>query len=66
MRKMGEPEISKQNFRDRVFSKRYDNHQPNLASFFLRRNDLFDIFSLLPHKLLKLFKHQKYIDENFL
>ncbi|MFK7794298.1 MAG: phytanoyl-CoA dioxygenase family protein [Gammaproteobacteria bacterium] len=65
MRKTGEPEISKQEFRDRIFSKCYDNHQPNLANFFLRRNDLFDIFSLLPHKLLKLFMNRKYIDENY-
>ncbi len=65
MRKSGDSEISKQEFRDRVFSKHYDNHQPNLINFFLRRNDIFDLFSLLPHKLFKLFKNRKYINEHF-
>jgi hypothetical protein len=65
MRKLGSSEISKQEFRDRVFSKHYDNHQPNLFNFFLRRNDIFDLFSLLPHKLFKLFKNRKYIDEHY-
>ena len=65
MRKTGNPEISKQEFRDRVFSNLYDNHQPNLVNFFLRRNDIFDLFSLLPHKLLKLFKNRKYIDQHY-
>ncbi|MDW3094878.1 MAG: phytanoyl-CoA dioxygenase family protein [Gammaproteobacteria bacterium] len=65
MRKSGSFKISKQEFRDRVFSTRYDNHQPNLINFFLRRNDIFDLFSLLPHKLLKLYKNRKYIREHF-
>lgn len=65
MHKAAEPPISWQEFRNRIFSRRFDDHQPNLIRFILGKNSVFDLFSLRPRNLLKLFKHRKILKETF-
>jgi ectoine hydroxylase-related dioxygenase (phytanoyl-CoA dioxygenase family) len=45
-------------FRDRVFSAKWDQHQPNLLRFLLGKNSQFDITMLGPRTLWKLWRHR--------
>ena len=65
MRKTAEPPISGQEFRDRVFSRRFDNHQPNLVRFILGKNGVFRLSHLKPSRLMKLYNHWKTINKTF-
>jgi len=52
-------------FRDRVFSRRYDNHQPNLLRFFTGKNPVFDLSRLRPSALWSLFRQRNRLNETF-
>jgi Phytanoyl-CoA dioxygenase (PhyH) len=65
VRKRTEPPISWRELRARVFSKQRDDHQPNLARFFLGANDVFSIREVAPHRLLRMLRYKKIIDENY-
>ncbi len=65
MRKAAEPPITWQEFRESVFSRSFDDHQPNLARFILGKNAVFDLFSLGPGRLLRLYSHWKTINETY-
>jgi len=54
--------ISRREFLDRVFSTRYDNHQPNLFRFITGKNS---VFSFNLHTILQSRKHRSEITENF-
>ncbi|UZK65151.1 phytanoyl-CoA dioxygenase family protein [Sphingomonas sp. M1-B02] len=45
-------------FRDRVFSSKWDEHQPNLLRFALGKNSQFSLRMLSPSNLWKLFRHR--------
>lgn len=45
-------------FIDRVFSTKWDQHQPNLMRFLLGKNSQFSIHMLSPAKLWKLYRHR--------
>jgi hypothetical protein len=62
MRKAAEPPITRQEFFDRVFSRCFDNHQPNLVRFILGKNA---VFSLEPIGLIRLFSNWKTVNETF-
>lgn len=65
IRKAAEPPITWHELRERVFSLRPDNHQPNLARFLLGTNRVFRMFSLGPHKLLRLLVYWKSVNEAY-
>lgn len=45
-------------FRDRVFSTKWDEHQPNLLRFMIGKNSLFSVRDLTPGSLYKLFRQR--------
>lgn len=65
MRKTAEPPITWKEFRERVFSWRSDDHQPNLARFILCSNLVFRLSNLGPHRLIWLIRYWKTINETF-
>jgi hypothetical protein len=65
IRKRAEPPITRQEYRDRVFSRRYDNHQPNLLRFFLGKNPVFSLSKLGPSAILKLLRKRKELETTF-
>jgi hypothetical protein len=46
-------------FRDRVFSAKWDDHQPNLLRFLLGKNSQFSLRMMGPGTLWKLVRHRK-------
>lgn len=52
-------------FRDRVFSTKWDEYQPNFLRFLLGKNTHLNIFSLKPSTLLKLYRHRKTLNDSF-
>lgn len=58
MRKDEAAPLAQGEFRDRVFSSKWDQHQPNLLRFALGKNSQFSIRMLSPRKLWKLFRHR--------
>jgi hypothetical protein len=62
IRKITKPPITWQEFQERVFSRCYDNHQPNLLRFILGKNAVFSLGLL---DLLKLFINWKTTNGTF-
>ena len=52
-------------FRDRVFSRKWDQHQPNVLRFVLGKNAQFSIRMLRPGRLWTLYRHRKALDDLF-
>ncbi|SFR87948.1 hypothetical protein [Sphingomonas jatrophae] len=52
-------------FRDRVLSRKWDEHQPNLMRFILGKNSQFSRRNLGPRTLWKLYRHRKVIRNLF-
>lgn len=52
-------------FRDRVFSRIWDEHQPNLLRFVLGRNSQFSLRMLSPRRLWALFRQRAELDRAF-
>jgi ectoine hydroxylase-related dioxygenase (phytanoyl-CoA dioxygenase family) len=65
MRKSTEAPLAPGEFRDRVFSTQWDQHQPNLLRFVLGKNAQFSIRHLGPRKLWKLYRQGKALDQTF-
>ncbi len=54
--------LNRRELLDRVFSTRYDNHQPNLFRFVLGKNS---VFSFSPRTLLQIKKHRQTLAKYF-
>lgn len=52
-------------FRDRIFSKRWDQHQPNLLRFMLGKNSQFSIRTLNPITLWRLGRNREALANRF-
>ncbi|WP_017671514.1 phytanoyl-CoA dioxygenase family protein [Blastomonas sp. AAP53] len=52
-------------FWDRLFSRKWDQHQPNLLRFMLGKNSQFSLRNLGPRMLWKLYRHRKALSELF-
>lgn len=52
-------------FRDRVFSSKWDEHQPNLLRFALGKNSQFNLRMLSPRILWKIHRHREALDNLF-
>jgi ectoine hydroxylase-related dioxygenase (phytanoyl-CoA dioxygenase family) len=59
MRSQGQPELGPGEFIDRVFSRRQDDHQPNLLRFVLGKTYQFRLAMLNPLNLWRLFKYRR-------
>lgn len=62
MRKVVKPPILRQEFIERVFSRCFDNHQPNLARFILGKNAVFSLNFL---DIFNLFRNWQATNETF-
>lgn len=58
MRKGAQPPLAPGEFTDRVFSRSWDQHQPNVLRFMLGKNAQFSIAMLGPRTLWKLYRHR--------
>lgn len=58
MRKSGAAALAPGEFRDRVFSAKWDLHQPNLLRFLLGKNAQFSLRMLGPRTLWKLYRER--------
>lgn len=65
MRKSTETPLAPGEFRDRVFSTKWDQHQPNLLRFVLGKNAQFSLRHLGPRNLWKLYREGKALDQTF-
>lgn len=65
MRKSAEAPLAPGEFFDRVFSKKWDEHQPNLMRFALGKNSQFSLRMLGPGTLWKLDRRRQALDERF-
>lgn len=65
MRKDKNPPLAPGEFIDRVFSTKWDQHQPNLLRFGLGKNSQFSIRMLGPRTLWKLHRHRKTLNNMF-
>ncbi len=65
MRKSAEAPLASGEFLARVFSTKWDEHQPNLMRFALGKNSQFSLRMLGPGTLWKLYRHRKALDEMF-
>jgi len=65
MRTGGAAPLAPGEFRDRVFSRKWDEHQPNLLRFTLGKNSQFSLRMLSPDILLKLYRHRKTLGNLF-
>lgn len=65
MRRGGEAKLAPGEFRDRVFSTQWDQHQPNLLRFLLGKNAQFSLRHLGPRNLWKLWREAAALDELF-
>ncbi|WP_156318018.1 hypothetical protein [Porphyrobacter sp. AAP60] len=65
MRKSAEAPLASGEFFDRVFSTKWDEHQPNLTRFALGKNSQFSLRMLGPGTLWKLYRRRKALDKMF-
>lgn len=65
MRKSAIAPLAPGEFRDRVFSTKWDEHQPNLLRFALGKNSQFSLRMFGPGTLWKLFRHRQALDNLF-
>lgn len=65
MRRRGNPGLEPGEFRDRTFSRRQDDHQPNLLRFLVGKTYQFNLGMLGPGNLWKLFRHRKLLEQTF-
>lgn len=65
MRKGEEPALAPGEFWDRVFSTKWDQHQPNLLRFLLGKNSQFSLRTLGPRTVWKLYRHREAMDKLF-
>ena len=65
MRTSTEAPLAPGEFRDRVFSTKWDQHQPNLLRFLLGKNAQFSLPMLGPRTLWRLYRHRKALGEMF-
>lgn len=65
MRKGKEAPLAPGEFVDRVFSRNWDQHQPNILRFLLGKNSQFSIRMLGPATLWKLYRHRAALDSMF-
>lgn len=65
MRREGNPELEPHEFRDRVFSRSRDDHQPNLLRLLTGRTFQFHFGMLGPGNLWKLFRYRKMLARSF-
>lgn len=65
MRKDAKAPLAPGEFVDRVFSSKWDQHQPNLMRFLLGKNSQFSIHMLSPAKLWKLHRHHDALNTLF-
>ncbi len=59
MRRACHPELAPGEFVDRVFSRRQDDHQPNLLRFLLGKTYQFNLMMLNPLNLWRMFRHRR-------
>jgi ectoine hydroxylase-related dioxygenase (phytanoyl-CoA dioxygenase family) len=59
MRSLGQPQLGPGEFLDRVFSRRQDDHQPNLLRFALGKTYQFRLTMLNPLNLWRMFKYRR-------
>jgi hypothetical protein len=65
MRKNKDAPLAPGEFRDRVFSAKWDQHQPNLLRFLLGKNNEFSIRMLGPRTLWQLYRQREKLDSLF-
>jgi len=65
MRRDKETPLAPGEFRDRVFSRKWDQHQPNLLRFLLGKNSQFSLRMLGPRTLWKLRRHRETLSSLF-
>ncbi len=65
MRKDEAAPLASGEFLDRVFSSKWDQHQPNLLRFLLGKNLQFSLRMLGPRTLWKLYRHREALDKLF-
>lgn len=65
MRKDAKTPLAPGEFVDRVFSSKWDQHQPNLLRFLLGKNSQFSIHMVSPTKLWKLYRHRDALNTLF-
>jgi ectoine hydroxylase-related dioxygenase (phytanoyl-CoA dioxygenase family) len=65
MRKAGNAALAPGEFLDRVFSTKWDQHQPNLLRFVLGKNSQFSLRRLGPRRLWKLYRHREALSDLF-
>ncbi len=65
MRQSAETPLAPGEFRDRVFSAKWDQHQPNLLRFVLGKNAEFNLRMLGPGTLWKLYRHRAALRDMF-
>lgn len=65
MRKDEKAPLAPAEFMDRVFSKKWDEHQPNLMRFALGKNSQFSLRMLSPGNLWKLYRHREALGSLF-
>ncbi|WP_157073806.1 phytanoyl-CoA dioxygenase family protein [Sphingomonas soli] len=65
MRKSADAPLAPGEFRDRVFSTKWDQHQPNLLRFLLGKNAQFSLRTLGPRTLWRLYRQRAALDAHF-
>lgn len=65
MRGSSETPLAPGEFRDRVFSRIWDEHQPNLLRFVLGKNSQFSLRTLWPRRLWNLARHRADLHRRF-
>lgn len=65
MRKAESASLAPGEFIDRVFSSKWDEHQPNLLRFAAGKNSQFNLRMLSPGILWKLHRHRKAMNDQF-
>lgn len=65
MRKDEAAPLAPGEFRDRVFSTKWDEYQPNLLRFLLGKNTHLSIGTFRPSTMRKLYRHRKALDQLF-
>ncbi|MFM7348407.1 MAG: hypothetical protein ACKO01_02835, partial [Erythrobacter sp.] len=65
MRRSKDAPLAPGEFRDRVFSTKWDEHQPNLLRFLLGKNSLFSARMLGPRTLWKLWRRRAELRTRF-
>ncbi len=65
MRKAADAPLAPGEFLDRVFSTKWDQHQPNLLRFLLGKNSQFSLRMLGPRTLWRLYRHREALGNLF-